>query len=116
MTAATIMMLTYGHQVTSAEDEFVALAEAVRENAENAPANHIVDIIPFRTIFFLNICYSIDTQTLVVKHIPSWFPGADFKRRGLFARQLSIKMRSAPFDAVKKQMVRKYYDTSSFFT
>ena len=48
MAAATIMMVTYGHQVTSADDEFVALAEAVREHSEKTPASNLVDVIPLR--------------------------------------------------------------------
>lgn len=40
------MMVTYGHQVTSANDKFVALAEAVREHGERTPASNIVDIFP----------------------------------------------------------------------
>lgn len=48
MAGATIMMLTYGHQVISANDEFVALAEAVREHAEKTPGSSLVDVIPFR--------------------------------------------------------------------
>ncbi|KAI0730583.1 cytochrome P450 [Earliella scabrosa] len=86
MAAATIMMVTYGHQVTSADDEFVALAEAVREHSEKTPASNLVDVIP------------------LLKFVPAWFPGAEFKRRANFARQLSMDMRSAPFKAVKKQM------------
>ena len=48
MAGASIMMVTYGHQVTSAEDEFVALAEAVREHGENTPGSNIVDLLPIR--------------------------------------------------------------------
>ena len=40
------MMVTYGHQVTSAEDKFVALAEAVRKNDKGAAGSTIVDLIP----------------------------------------------------------------------
>ena len=46
MAGASIMMVTYGHQVSSTEDKFVALAEAVRENSESRPGNNIVDLIP----------------------------------------------------------------------
>ena len=46
MAGATIMAITYGHQVTSADDEFVALAEAVREHAEKTPGSNLVDVIP----------------------------------------------------------------------
>lgn len=41
-----------------------------------------------------------------MKYVPAWFPGAEFKRHALFARQLSMDMRSAPFQMVKRRMVR----------
>ncbi|PIL24606.1 cytochrome P450 [Ganoderma sinense ZZ0214-1] len=83
MAGAVIMMVTYGHQVTSAEDEFVALAEAVRENDEKTPGSNLVDVIP------------------VLKYVPAWFPGAGFKRAALYARKLAWDMRYVPFQAVK---------------
>lgn len=59
MAAATIMMVTYGHQVISADDEFVALAEAVREYSERTPARNLVDVIPLRTCFGPSACMNI---------------------------------------------------------
>ncbi|EJF56272.1 cytochrome P450 [Dichomitus squalens LYAD-421 SS1] len=84
MAGATIMAITYGHHVTSADDEFVALAEAVREHAEKTPGSSIVDVIP------------------LLKYLPSWFPGAQFQRDAEIMRRLSLDMRLAPYNAVKK--------------
>lgn len=51
MTGAIIMMVTYGHEVTSAHDEFVALAEEVRDRAEQNPAGGILELFPIRESF-----------------------------------------------------------------
>ena len=48
MAGAIIMMVTYGHQVASSDDEFVAIAEAVREQNEQHPGNSLVDLFPVR--------------------------------------------------------------------
>ncbi|KAI0365462.1 cytochrome P450 [Pilatotrama ljubarskyi] len=84
MTGAIIMMAVYGHQVSSAQDEFVAVAESVREHAEKRPGMALVDVLP------------------ILKYLPSWFPGASFKRRASIVHQLSMKMRAGPFRAVKE--------------
>lgn len=42
------MRITYGHKVVAADDQFVSLAEAVRENNEKTPGNALVDQLPFR--------------------------------------------------------------------
>ncbi|KAI0033835.1 cytochrome P450 [Vararia minispora EC-137] len=86
MTGAIIMMVTYGHQVTSEDDEYVALAEAVREAEEEQPGATLVDILP------------------ILKHVPAWFPGAHYKRKALLARKLSERMRYAPFEMVKRRL------------
>lgn len=48
MAGAIIMMITYGHQVTSAADKFVEIAETVRATAATRPGMEIVDVFPIR--------------------------------------------------------------------
>lgn len=48
MAGAIIMMVTYGHQVTSADDKFVALAEAIRDKGAKDITNNIIEMFPFR--------------------------------------------------------------------
>ena len=98
------MMVTYGHQVTSAEDEFVALAEAVRENDEKTPGSNLVDVIPVRE-FCDSLHIAPGTDPKSVKYIPAWLPGAGFKRAALYARKLAWDMRYIPFEAVKAHVV-----------
>ena len=41
-----------------------------------------------------------------MKYIPSWFPGALFKRQAKEWRKLSEAMLQKPFEMVKQKMVR----------
>ena len=41
-----------------------------------------------------------------VNYIPSWFPGAGFKRRAASSRQLSGQVQQTPFDASRELIVR----------
>ncbi|KAJ3019302.1 hypothetical protein NUW54_g122 [Trametes sanguinea] len=81
-----IMVVTYGHEVKSVTDEYVAIAEAVREHAEARPGIELVDVLP------------------PLKYLPTWFPGASFHRVAKIARELSFRMRTEPFEMVKAQM------------
>ncbi|KAF7362830.1 Cytochrome P450 monooxygenase 67 [Mycena venus] len=84
MAGAIIMMVTYGHRVSTDEDPFIQLAEEVRRTAEETPGAALVDTIP------------------MLKYLPSWI--APFKRLALMSRELSVKMREVPFLMVKEQL------------
>ena len=43
---------------------------------------------------------------VLVKYVPSWMPGAAWKRRGLAYRENMDRMSNVPFQFVKEQMVR----------
>ncbi|KAI0365451.1 cytochrome P450 [Pilatotrama ljubarskyi] len=88
MTGAIIMMVSYGHQVVSAEDEYVALAERVREHGEARPPAGValIDLLP------------------LLKYVPPWFPGAAFHEHAAKGRAFSHMMLSAPFGMVKERM------------
>ncbi|KAJ7224334.1 cytochrome P450 [Mycena pura] len=47
--------------------------------------------------------YAVDYIPLL-KYIPAWFPGAQFKKDGLKWRKLSLEMWNRPFDMVKARM------------
>jgi len=50
---------------------------------------------------------------ITVKYIPSWFPGASFKRKAREWRKLSRDLIERPFEAVKHKMVsRRYFGLS----
>ena len=43
-------------------------------------------------------------EICVVKHVPTWFPGAGFKRKAFEWRKLSQAMLERPFEMVKQRM------------
>ncbi|KXN91232.1 O-methylsterigmatocystin oxidoreductase [Leucoagaricus sp. SymC.cos] len=89
LAGAIIMMVVYGHQVAPEGDEFVRLAEEVRESAEKLPpGTGLVDTFP------------------ILKYLPSWFPGAGFKHFATERRKLSMAMREAPYKMVKEKLAR----------
>ncbi|KAI0766218.1 cytochrome P450 [Trametes elegans] len=86
MAGSIIMTVTYGHRVTSTNDQYVAIAEAVRDHAEARPGVELVDVFP------------------ILKYLPAWFPGASFQKQAATGRELSIRMRTIPFEGVKNKL------------
>lgn len=87
-----MLEITYGRRVQSLDDELVRLAERAMDGTNEAgrPGAVPVDFLPFRE--YLTHHDSSEDPTLksnhmfVVKHIPSWMPGAGFKRHALLVR------------------------------
>ncbi|KAH6912002.1 cytochrome P450 [Coprinopsis sp. MPI-PUGE-AT-0042] len=86
--ASTILQITYGHEVVSAEDRFVQLAErATTLTIESgSPAATLVDFFP------------------VMKHIPTWAPFSAFKIKATEAKKAVTAMMDIPFGVVKDQV------------
>ncbi|KAL0952779.1 hypothetical protein HGRIS_007003 [Hohenbuehelia grisea] len=86
--AATIMKITYGHDVKSSDDLFVQLAEKAGTATieSGTPAATLVDFLP------------------LMKYVPTWMPGAGFKRNALKCRELVQRMMDVPFQKVKQDM------------
>nr|QPL17769.1 cytochrome P450 [Wolfiporia cocos] len=87
---ATLMMeITYGHTVTNLDDdEFIRLADrAVSGTVEaGSPAAALVDFFP------------------LLKHIPTWMPGAGFKRKAFEVREYVRQLQNVPFAKVRNAM------------
>ena len=88
--AAIIMSAVYGYDIEPNGDYFVKLAEdAVATLSESIlPGASAVNALP------------------ILRFLPSWFPGAGFKRFANRAKALTRQMRAVPFDFVEKGMVR----------
>jgi hypothetical protein len=54
------------------------------------------------------------TLFISVKYIPTWFPGAGFKREAISISKDVEAMLTAPFEMVKNQMVRLVDDNIEF--
>ncbi|KAJ1303433.1 hypothetical protein OPQ81_011624 [Rhizoctonia solani] len=86
--ASSVMLATYGYKPLSQEDPFVARSEIMVEALARAglPTNYLVNIFP------------------VLRHIPSWFPFAGFKRECVKWRALRDQVVDEPLRWVKEQM------------
>ncbi|KAL0953294.1 hypothetical protein HGRIS_004543 [Hohenbuehelia grisea] len=87
--AAVIIEICYGHHVADQGDEYVTLADEALSALNNSAifGSYLVDYVP------------------MLKHLPSWMPGAGFKRQAQQWRQLATKMLNYPFDKVKANLV-----------
>ena len=104
------MKVTYGIDVKEENDPFIYHAEQTIAsfNTAGRPGRYLVDLIPIRTCSIYGIVeciYSAD-QCFPVKYVPSWFPGAEFQKDALYARDMSRKMVNNPFNVVKEREVR----------
>ncbi|PCH36253.1 cytochrome P450 [Wolfiporia cocos MD-104 SS10] len=86
--AALVIEIAYGHTATSLDDEFIRLAEDVMHGTSNigGTAVAMVDVFPF------------------LKHIPTWMPGAGFKRKALEVRALVDRMHNIPYQSVCRSL------------
>ncbi|KAJ8468347.1 hypothetical protein ONZ45_g17274 [Pleurotus djamor] len=86
--AAIIIEICYGHHVADQGDEYVTLADEALAGVNRCAifGSYMVDYIPW------------------LKYVPSWMPGAGFKREAKQSRHLSQKMLNYPFDMVKRKI------------
>ena len=98
----------YGHDVESNNDRHLNLSAGVDALVEKHAVGgvHIVDIFPVCKLDkkIMQVRHFIDR--LAVRHLPTWFPGAGFKREALSAKRMVDEMMDWPFDEVRKRKVR----------
>ncbi|KAJ6511409.1 cytochrome P450 [Mycena vitilis] len=85
-TGAIIVMVTYGHQVTDVADQYIEMMEHARATGEKTIGAALVDIVP------------------LFQHIPTWFPGAGFKRHALSRRKNAQDLRAIPYNIIKQDL------------
>ncbi|KAJ7111231.1 cytochrome P450 [Mycena epipterygia] len=88
MAGEVIMSVAYGIDVLPSNDPYITLAEkAVHGFAvATVPGVYLVNTMP------------------ILKHVPSWFPGAGFQRQAKEWRRLARGMLEIPFAETKRQM------------
>ncbi|EJD43158.1 cytochrome P450 [Auricularia subglabra TFB-10046 SS5] len=89
LTGANIMSVVYGMEDTKMKDDpWIQLGVDTLEMASEAFSSgfHIVDIFP------------------VLKYVPTWFPGAAYKRKALHAREFTLRARDEPVAWVRAQI------------
>ncbi|KIJ94934.1 hypothetical protein K443DRAFT_11723 [Laccaria amethystina LaAM-08-1] len=85
---STIMSITYGLPVLESDDPYITLAEEVLQGASEAgiPGTFLVDLLPF------------------LKYVPSWFPGAGFKRKAAHYAAINAEVANQPFITVQTKL------------
>ncbi|KAI0705985.1 cytochrome P450 [Cerioporus squamosus] len=88
MTGAIVLMISYGYQPQEKNDPLIRMAEEATEQAAEVaqPGAFLVDVFPF------------------LRYVPSWFPGAGWKRKGDAYRENMNQMSGVPHQFVKDQM------------
>ncbi|KAJ7097114.1 cytochrome P450 [Mycena belliarum] len=88
MTGEVIISIAYGIEVLPVDDPYIVLAEQAAQVGHIAaiPGRFLVDWIP------------------LLKHVPDWFPGADFKRQAKESRKFAQAMYDVPFAETKRQL------------
>jgi hypothetical protein len=87
---AIAIALAYGLEIQKNDDRYLEIAEKalVGLTASGAPGAFLVDSIP------------------LLKYMPSWMPGADFKRKAKEWKASATDMMNIPFEAAEKAIVR----------
>lgn len=89
ITAATVVKIVYGMDIDDMDDEYVQLAEMTMQGLAKGhiPGAFWVEYFPF------------------LRHIPSWVPGAHFKKLADKYRPFSEAMVQKPYDHVLQKLV-----------
>ncbi|KAJ6549908.1 cytochrome P450 [Mycena capillaripes] len=89
MAGALIMDVAYGIDVLPIDDPYIRLAKAALQGLALAtlPGAFLVDTIPW------------------LKYVPSWVPGAEFKRKAAYWRKLALDLVEIPFAEAKRRMI-----------
>ncbi|CAE6495896.1 unnamed protein product [Rhizoctonia solani] len=86
---AVILQSAYGYEATEAGDPMIGIARAGMQGFSDAsmPADFLVNIFPW------------------LQYVPSWFPGAGWKRQAIAWSKARESLINIPFEWTKQQMV-----------
>lgn len=134
---AVILRISHGYEVQEHKDPFVTLANTATEQFSLATSTgqFMVDCIPAREsllfsfppslILSLTSSFSCSTSYItsypvsvttsmnpnspypIVKHVPDWMPGADFKKKAKDWAATLNELVEQPHNFVKQQIVRR---------
>ena len=88
--AASVLKIVYGIHAVDVNNEYLKLAEESMDPIANAlvPGKFFVEHLP------------------ILKHVPSWFPGAAWKGQFVKWRDSRYRAKTLPLEYVKEGMVR----------
>ncbi|KAF7322626.1 Cytochrome p450 [Mycena chlorophos] len=83
-----ILQITYGYQPTGPDDPLLGFVRKVMDEFSEAaaPGEYLVEVLP------------------ILKYVPSWMPGAAFKRKAKIWRHNLTEMMNRPFKIVEDQL------------
>ena len=87
--------------------DFIEIGEEILQIFGKATGGYLVDFLPFRkryTIF--QLCIYRPYSFRVVKYLPSWLPGAGFKRQATIWKKIVEHGVNAPWEGMKERRVR----------
>ena len=89
---AFIMSLAYGFPIKPRGDPHLHFAEATVKMVSEiiTPGSNFIDVLP------------------ILKHLPTWVPGASNNRRAKELSYMSEQYRSAPFNEALSKLVRRH--------
>jgi hypothetical protein len=90
--AALITDVAYGLQIEETNDPYIQHIEEVLDAIGEAaiPGRYLVDLFP------------------IMKHIPSWFPGAGWKRKAAYYKRMNDMVSQDTYETVKRDLVRTF--------
>jgi hypothetical protein len=107
MAAQVILLIAYGIDVRPHRDPNVVVAEKALHAVSLASSmgGGLFDLVPWRRSPSLHLIPLVNISTIVI-HMPSWFPGASFKREGRKLLPHVTAMIEEPYAVVQAALVR----------
>lgn len=109
-TASSILSIVYDYEVKAKDDTILHVIERYLEVIVEmlTPGNTVaIETFPFRMFTHsMMACGYISTEILVLR-LPSWLPGATFKRASVKCLNAAHDVKELPFQYVKEKMVRR---------
>ena len=101
-----ILRLSHGYVTQTGDDPLVELAHVANSQLSmaTAPGIYYVDIVPLSKSS-ARASVSKDVNTSTVKYIPSWLPGAGFRRKAKEYASVLQDLVERPHNYVKSQLV-----------
>ncbi|KAG2041576.1 cytochrome P450 [Suillus americanus] len=108
--ASFILSIVYDYEATAKDDSIFHVMDKYIKlivEALTPGATVVMETFPFRMFTYPTIaCGYISTAVLVLQ-LPSWFPGAKFKRASLECLKAAHDVKEIPFQDVKERMVKR---------
>jgi hypothetical protein len=88
--------MAYGIEMKAKDDPYVRMSEQAISGLvlSGTPGRWLVDVLPF------------------LKYVPSWFPGAGWKRQAAVWREWQDEMRTKPYDVAMAKIVSCFSSSS----